>query len=295
MVKTGLSAVIGSWKISAISRAADLLHLALGERQQVAALEQRSRPPAIRPGGCTSRMIDSAVTDLPLPDSPTRPSVSPARDVEADVDRPPATSRRRMSKPVVRCSTESSGSSVRASVPRPAHRQTSISLCSPKTVAQRVGDLADASRALRRRAMIGGTRLSPSRAARRDRVERRPPRARRRAPRARRARARPAARSTSGSICRTSMPAASSGREPVDADDDALAGVDRLLRAVGRRPGSRAGCMPASIAASVPPAASIRSSSAARLALDRGWSASSIAYDAAERIDGVGDAGLVRR
>ena len=37
------------------------------------------RPPAIRPGGCTSRMIDSAVTDLPLPDSPTRPSVSPAR------------------------------------------------------------------------------------------------------------------------------------------------------------------------------------------------------------------------
>ena len=33
----------------------------------------------MRPGGCTSRMIDSAVTDLPLPDSPTRPSVSPAR------------------------------------------------------------------------------------------------------------------------------------------------------------------------------------------------------------------------
>ena len=35
-------------------------------------------PPAMRPGGCTSRMIDSAVTDFPLPDSPTRPSVSPS-------------------------------------------------------------------------------------------------------------------------------------------------------------------------------------------------------------------------
>ena len=31
----------------------------------------------MRPGGCTSRRIESAVTDLPLPDSPTRPSVSP--------------------------------------------------------------------------------------------------------------------------------------------------------------------------------------------------------------------------
>jgi hypothetical protein len=36
-------------------------------------------PPAIRPGGWTSRMIERAVTDLPLPDSPTSPSVSPAR------------------------------------------------------------------------------------------------------------------------------------------------------------------------------------------------------------------------
>ena len=31
----------------------------------------------MRPGGCTKRMIDSAVTDLPLPDSPTNPNVSP--------------------------------------------------------------------------------------------------------------------------------------------------------------------------------------------------------------------------
>ena len=38
---------------------------------------KRIGPPLIRPGGCTSRRIDSAVTDLPLPDSPTMPSVSP--------------------------------------------------------------------------------------------------------------------------------------------------------------------------------------------------------------------------
>src|SRR6185503_18267567 len=36
------------------------------------------RPPAIRPGRCTSRSSESAVTDLPLPDSPTRQSVSPS-------------------------------------------------------------------------------------------------------------------------------------------------------------------------------------------------------------------------
>jgi hypothetical protein len=35
-------------------------------------------PLAMRPGGdATSRMIDSAVTDLPQPDSPTTPSVVP--------------------------------------------------------------------------------------------------------------------------------------------------------------------------------------------------------------------------
>ena len=37
------------------------------------------RPPTMRPGGwATSRRIDSAVTLLPLPDSPTTASVSPA-------------------------------------------------------------------------------------------------------------------------------------------------------------------------------------------------------------------------
>ena len=39
----------------------------------------------MRPGGCSSRTIDSAVMVLPQPDSPTMPSVSTGRNREADV------------------------------------------------------------------------------------------------------------------------------------------------------------------------------------------------------------------
>ena len=43
----------------------------------------RTRPPAISPGGVgTSRMMDSEVTDLPLPDSPTIAKISPAETVK---------------------------------------------------------------------------------------------------------------------------------------------------------------------------------------------------------------------
>src|SRR5215467_7722795 len=38
-------------------------------------------PPTTRPGGETSRMIESAVTDFPQPDSPTRLKVSPRSSV----------------------------------------------------------------------------------------------------------------------------------------------------------------------------------------------------------------------
>ena len=50
---------------------------------------KRIEPPAMRPGGCGTRpMIDSAVTLLPQPDSPTMPSVRPASTVKLDaVDR----------------------------------------------------------------------------------------------------------------------------------------------------------------------------------------------------------------
>ena len=41
-------------------------------------------PGSMRPGCWISRRIESAVTDLPHPDSPTMPSVSPAPIVEGD-------------------------------------------------------------------------------------------------------------------------------------------------------------------------------------------------------------------
>src|SRR5262252_492228 len=42
---------------------------------------KNTSPPTMRPGGETSRMIESAVTDLPQPDSPTRLNVSPRSSV----------------------------------------------------------------------------------------------------------------------------------------------------------------------------------------------------------------------
>src|SRR5205085_4308422 len=72
---TGLSEVIGSWKIIAISRPRI-------SRISYSLIRVRSwplnmtLPPTIRPGRC-SRMMLIAVTDLPQPDSPTMPSVSP--------------------------------------------------------------------------------------------------------------------------------------------------------------------------------------------------------------------------
>jgi hypothetical protein len=75
MVSTGLSEVIGSWKIIEISLPR-IAHLAARRAQQVAAVE-RMRP-GDAPGGIgIRRRIDMAVTLLPQPDSPTMASVSP--------------------------------------------------------------------------------------------------------------------------------------------------------------------------------------------------------------------------
>ena len=43
------------------------------------AVEDVSRPPAMRPGGSMKPMIAAPVSDLPAPDSPTTPSTSPPR------------------------------------------------------------------------------------------------------------------------------------------------------------------------------------------------------------------------
>src|SRR5688572_5948686 len=77
MVNAGFSDVIGSWKI---------IEMRSPRRSRIASAGSSRRlrpsklisPPAMRPGGCgISPMIDSAVTLLPQPDSPTMPSVRP--------------------------------------------------------------------------------------------------------------------------------------------------------------------------------------------------------------------------
>ena len=74
---TGLSEVIGSWKIIEISlpRMRSISGSLSSSRSRPS---KRIAPPTMRPGGlATRRRIDSAVTLLPQPDSPTTPSVSP--------------------------------------------------------------------------------------------------------------------------------------------------------------------------------------------------------------------------
>ena len=97
----------------------------------------------MRPGGCTSRMIDSAVTDLPLPDSPTRPSVSPARISKLTSSTAGDRSGRR-----VEDGRQVLDAQERFRVVESARRLSTV--YSPKTRAHRVGDFAD------RRARLDG-------------------------------------------------------------------------------------------------------------------------------------------
>ena len=84
IVMTGLSELIGSWKIMAMSRPRISGIRARG-RAADRRLEHRSGPATIRPGGSgIRRRIDSDVTDLPDPDSPTMPTAAPACNLEAD-------------------------------------------------------------------------------------------------------------------------------------------------------------------------------------------------------------------
>ncbi len=76
-MNTGFSDVIGSWKIIEMS----LPRIVSSSLSSISARSRPSNrmrePSAIRPGRSTSRITESAVTDLPLPDSPTTPSVPP--------------------------------------------------------------------------------------------------------------------------------------------------------------------------------------------------------------------------
>ena len=75
-VKTGLREVIGSWKIMEISlpRTSCISSSLDSARSRPS---NQTRPATIRPVRGSSRMMESAVTLLPQPDSPTSPSVVP--------------------------------------------------------------------------------------------------------------------------------------------------------------------------------------------------------------------------
>ncbi len=78
IVKTGLRLDIGSWKIIEMSlpRSRPISRL---ERPSSSAPWNRIDPDTTSPGWGTRPRIDRHVTLLPEPDSPTSPSVSPAR------------------------------------------------------------------------------------------------------------------------------------------------------------------------------------------------------------------------
>ena len=109
-VATGFSELIGSWKIMPIS-----LPLMSSMASSVTGTMSRplslTEPPTMRAGGSGSRrMMDSADSDLPQPDSPTSATVSPLPTLRLS----PSTafiSPRRVNSVVLRLRT-SSGTSI---------------------------------------------------------------------------------------------------------------------------------------------------------------------------------------
>src|SRR4051812_2724003 len=241
MVKTGFSAVIGSWNTSAIP-APRIFCIS----RSPSVIRSRSlntmRPPAIRPGRCTRRRIDSAVTDLPLPDSPTRQSVSPSltwklTSMTAGAA-PPGRSNTVFSR-----STLSSGAEVRASrvEDRPAAGDFSAIdfLVLAEHLAHGVRDLSDGRSGFDRLQDRRNQVVAPARGGG-DRVQRRAP-ARLIARRADLPHALDLPRLDQRIDLQGLDPAASAVRREislreidmaVDADDRGLAGIDPLLRAV---------------------------------------------------------------
>ncbi len=77
ILSTGLSEVMGSWKIMAISRPR-MRRISSSESSSSSRPRKRTDPLGMRavPSG-SSRMTASADTDLPDPDSPTMATISP--------------------------------------------------------------------------------------------------------------------------------------------------------------------------------------------------------------------------
>ena len=70
----GFSDAYGSWKIIIISRR--IGRISARERCVMSRPSKTTVPPV----GSSSRMMQRAIVDLPQPDSPTTPSVSPSLD-----------------------------------------------------------------------------------------------------------------------------------------------------------------------------------------------------------------------
>ena len=76
IVRTGLSEVIGSWKIMAISRPR-MRRISSSERSSSSRPSKRMEPCVRAVPDGSSRITASADTDLPEPDSPTIATISP--------------------------------------------------------------------------------------------------------------------------------------------------------------------------------------------------------------------------
>ncbi len=76
-VNTGLSEVIGSWKIIEISLPRIPVISSSGSVTRSRPSKTMLEVGSTRPGRSIRRMIERAVTDFPLPDSPTMPSAPP--------------------------------------------------------------------------------------------------------------------------------------------------------------------------------------------------------------------------
>ena len=75
IVRTGFSAVIGSWKIIAMRRPR-IPHIAASSSANRSSPSSRAAPPRCAPSG-SSPITASAVIDLPEPDSPATPKICP--------------------------------------------------------------------------------------------------------------------------------------------------------------------------------------------------------------------------
>src|SRR5215217_8459034 len=112
-VNTGLRALIGSWNTMAMRRPRSA-RISASLLSKMLLPSNSTRPRGISPGGSgIRRMIALAVTDLPEPDSPTRPKVWP-RSIEKDTPSTAVRSPRRRRKRTVRSSSASTVSAISA-------------------------------------------------------------------------------------------------------------------------------------------------------------------------------------